>query len=353
MKSSTYLSLGLLASVVVWMLSGAFANAPETESSRDEPHKTHQKMKVTVLDVTAREITREIVLQGELEPLRQIEISAQTASRVVNLPVSKGKRVNADTLLIQLADEDRSAQLKRAQAEVNNQRLEVAGARKLKKQGLQAENHLKAAEAALAAAEANLKRARLELDYINIKVPFGGVLEERYVELGSHLERGDKVALLVDDSVLKAVGRVSQQSAGKLSLGQTIKVRLLDGREAEGLVTYISRVGDTETHSFRVEAEVPNPEGLLNAGVSAELRIAIGKETAHFLSPAVLSLDDTGEVGIKSVSDEGVVRFYPITLVRTEADGVWLSGLPEQVRIITQGQGFVNAGESVTPVPAS
>ncbi len=350
MKSSIYLSLGLLASVVAWMLSGALANVSETESSVAETHNANTKMKVQVLDVMAQEITREVVVQGELEPLRQVQISAQTASRVIDLPVSKGKRVQTGTLLIQLADEDRTAQLKRAQAEVSNQQLEVAGARKLKKQGLQSENRLKAAEAALAAASANLSRAKLELDYTNIKAPFSGVLEERYVELGSHLQKGDEVARLVDDSILKAVARVSQQSAGKLSLGQTIKVRLLDGREAEGRVTYLSRVGDSETHSFRVEAEVPNPLGLLNAGVSAELRIAIGKETAHFLSPAALSLDDTGEVGVKTVSDEGVVGFYSITLVRTEPDGIWLSGLPRQVRVITQGQGFVNAGESVVPV---
>ena len=173
------------------------------------------------------------------------------------------------------------------------------------------------------------------------------------MELGSHLEKGDRVALLVDESVLKAVGRVSQQSADKLRLGQPISIRLLDGREAEGRVTYISRVGDSETHSFRVEAQVPNPDGRFSAGVSAELRIAVGSESAHFLSPAVLSLDDTGQVGVKTVNDEGVVRFYPITLVRTEAGGVWLSGLPERVRVITQGQGFVNAGQAVIPVPAS
>ena len=353
MKRSTYLSLGLLAAVVVWMLSGATASVPETETPGEESSETLQKMKVSVLDVEAREITREIVVQGELEPLRQVELRAQTASRVIALPIRKGNRVDTDAVLIQLATEDRAAQLKRAEAEVNSQRLEVAGARKLKKQGLQAENRLKATEAALAAAVAERERARLELDYTAIKAPFGGVLEERYVELGSHLEKGDRVALLVDDSVLKAVGRVSQQSAGKLGLGQTIKVRLLDGREAEGQVTYISRVGDTETHSFRVEAEVPNTDRLLHAGASAELRIAVDKEAAHFLSPAVLALDDTGEVGVKSVSDAGVVRFHPISLVRTEADGVWVSGLPAQVRVITQGQGFVTAGESVTPVPAS
>ena len=353
MKSSTYLSLGLLLAVVVWMLSGATAGVPETDISRDESRKTLQRMKVRVFDARAEEITREIVVQGELEPLRQVEIRAQTASRVIDLPVPKGQRVNAGTRLIQLAEEDRTAQLKRAEAEVKSQRLEVEGARKLKAKGFQAENRLRAAEAALAAAEAELERAGLELEYTRIKAPFDGVLEERFVELGSHLEKGDKVALLVDESELKAVGRVSQQSAGKLSLGQPITVRLLDGREAEGHVTYISRLGDTETHSFRVEARVPNPDGLLNAGTSAEIRIATGTEPAHFLSPAVLSLDDAGEVGVKSVSDEGLVRFFPISLVRTEADGVWVSGLPERVRVITQGQGFVSPGETVDPVPAS
>lgn len=352
MKSSTYLSLGLLAAVMVWMLSGAFAKLPE-KAPAEALSRTPQKTKVSVIDVKAEEITREIVVQGELEPVRQVEIRSQTASRVVGLPVDKGEKVNTNTLLIQLAEEDRLAQLKSAEAEVNNQKLEVAGAYKLKKKGLQAENRVKATEAALAMAKAALKKAKLELDYISIKAPFGGVIEERYIELGSHVERGEKVALVVDESVLKAVGRISQQSVPKLILGQQIKVRLMDGREAEGKVTYISRVGDAETHSFRVEAEVPNPEGLLNAGTSAELRIAINKEAAHFLSPSVFSLDGNGVVGVKSVDDEGTVRFYPIDLVHTEVDGVWVSGLPENARVITQGHGFVNAGESVIPVPAS
>jgi multidrug efflux system membrane fusion protein len=116
------------------------------------------------------------------------------------------------------------------------------------------------------------------------------------------------------------------------------------------VVTYISHLGDEETHSFRMEAEVPNPEGLLSAGVSAEIRIAIGREAAHFLSPAVLSLSEQGEVGVKSVDEDGRVHFHPIELMRSEAQGVWVTGLPSRVRLITQGQEFVNAGEKVIPV---
>lgn len=353
MKRSTYLSLGLLAAVTLWMLSGAVTHAPEAALSSDESRVPRPLMKVRVLDVKAEEISREIVVQGELEPLRQVEIRAQTTSMVISLPVNKGEQVAADTVLTQLEKEDRAVQLKRAEAEVSRQKHEVEAIRKLEKKGLQSENRAKTAEAALAAAEAELERAKVELGYTDIKTPFEGILEDRYVELGSHVEKGDRVALLVDETVLKAVGRVSQQSAGKLSLGQQIYVQFLDGREARGQVTYISRLGDTETHSFRMEAEVPNHEGLLSAGSSAEIRIAIGRETAHFLSAAMLSLDARGEVGVKTVNGDGVVDFYPVTLVRTEDSGIWVSGLPEHARVISQGQGFVSIGESVDAVPAS
>ncbi len=349
MKSSSYLSIGLLLATVLWVLSGAIASTPEPVVVKDE-NKSHPAMKVKVQTVIAKEISREIVVQGELEPLRQVEIRAQTASKVIAMPAVKGEQVQAAALIVKLATEDRVALQKQAQAEVRNQKQEVSAARKLRKKGLQSENHLKSAEAALAAAQAALQRANLELEHIKIKAPFASVLEQRYVELGSHLEQGDRVALMVDKSVLKAVGNVSQQSVGKLRIGQTLTVRLLDGQEVEGRLSYISSLGDAQTHSFRVEAEVPNPDGILNAGVSAELRIAIARESAHFLSPALLSLNDVGKVGVKSVDTGNYVQFHPIELVRTEANGVWVSGMPPQAQVITQGQGFVITGEMVVPV---
>jgi multidrug efflux system membrane fusion protein len=351
MKNSTYLSIGLLLVVVIWMLSGAMAKVSDPVVA--DVVKPKPVMQVQVLDIKAELIDREIVVQGELLPNRTIEVRAQTASKVAQLLVEKGQRVDARQAIVMLAAEDRRAQLKQAEAEVGNFKLEVEGARKLEQRGLQSENQLKSALASLAAAEADLKRARLELDYIEIKAPFSGILEERYVEMGSHLEKGDKVALILDESLLKAVGQVSQQAAGKLALGQLIKVRLLDGREAEGKITYISQLGDSETHSFRVEAEIANQQGQISAGVSAELRIVIGKEQAHFISPAVLALDDSGTVGVKSVDQAGLIAFHPIEFVRTEADGIWVSGLPETVRVVSQGQGFVTAGETVIPVPAN
>jgi len=352
MKRSAYLSIGLLCAVTVWMLSGSLVGASRTETASRVRDGAPQPrlMKVQVAQLTAGTVTREVVVQGQLEPRRRVEIRAETGGQVVNLPVEKGAVVAEGELLAELAEEDRGAQVARAEAEVASRRLDLSASENLGRKGMQAQTQVKAAQAALAAADAELERLRIDLEHTRIRAPFPGVIETRAVELGSLLERADPVVELVDASVLKAVGHVPQQSAGMLALGQTVDVRLLNGRTADGRITYLARVADSGTRSFRVEAEVPNPHGALHGGVSAELRIAVADESGHFLSPAVLTLDDSGRVGVKAVEGEGKVAFYPISLVRTEADGVWVSGLPQQVTVITQGQGFVIAGEMVEPI---
>lgn len=351
MKKSAFLSLGLFLIIAGWMLSGVLAKAPEENTTPPESRAPAVPiMKVAVQTITAQEISRDIVVQGELEPLRQVTVKAQTSSRVVALPAVRGSRVKAGTVLAKLAEEDRVAQLDQARAEVSSQELEVAARRTLKQKGLQAENLVKAAEASLAVAQARLKRAELEVEYLNIVAPFDGILESRQVEIGSHVDRGDPVAQVVDKSIVKAVGKISQQSAGQLKLGQETRIRLLDGRESTGNISYISRIGDTATHSFRVEAQIPNPAGMISPGISAEISITVGRESAHFLSPSMLSLNEKGVIGIKSIDENNLVQFYPVELVRSQAEGVWLSGLPGQATIITQGQGFVNTGDKVESV---
>ncbi|MCG8488284.1 MAG: hypothetical protein MI756_12510, partial [Chromatiales bacterium] len=72
MKNSTYLSIGLLTVVVIWMLSGAMAKVSDpvvTETLKSKP-----LMQVQVLDIKAELIDREIVVQGELMPNRTIEV---------------------------------------------------------------------------------------------------------------------------------------------------------------------------------------------------------------------------------------------------------------------------------------
>ncbi len=345
--------------VTVWMLSGALVGAsrrpqPASDASDDsQQDATIAAMKVLVSTSDAQRIDREIQVQGQLEPRRRVILRAETEGKVEQLPAEKGDWVEQGAILVVLAADDRPAQLARAEAEVAARRHELSAFETLGTQGMQARTQIKTAQAALASAEAELARLKVDIERLKIRAPFAGVVETRDIELGSLLQRGDEVLELVDNSRLKGVGHVPQQSAGALQLGQPVTVELLDGSLAEGRLTYIARMADAQTHSFRVEAEIPNPDLKLASGVSAELRIKVGEETGHFLSPAVLALDDLGQIGVRAVDARDRVHFYPISLVRTESDGVWVSGLPPRLRIITRGQGYVSEGERVEPISAS
>ena len=352
---SFLLSGGLLLLVAAWMASGSLqgsATAAREVTTAREP-KAVAPMKVLVESLPVREVAVEVVVQGQIEPRRRLDLRAETSGQVVEIPVRKGARVERGQVLLRLAADDRPVRVAQARAELVRQRLDLEAARRLFDRNLQSESKLRLAEASAAAARAALKAAELELERTGIHAPFDGVLETIHVELGSFLDRADRMMELIDDTGLKAVGYLPQQSASTVSRGQPVSVRLLDGRTVDGRIEFISKVADASTRSFRVEAEVIPDASVLNAGVSAELRITVGTTRAHFASPSILALDGQGRVGVKAVDENRTVVFHPITLVRTQADGVWVSGLPDDARVIVRGQGFVTGGQIVAPVSRS
>lgn len=355
LPGSFLLSGVLLLLVTAWMASGQLDGPakPARKVATARAPKAVEPMKVLVESLPAREVAVEVVVQGRIEPRRRLDLRAEISGQVVEIPVRKGARVEQGQVLLRLAADDRLVRVAHARAELARQRLDLEAARRLFDRKLQSESRLKLAEASAAAARAALKVAELELERTEIHAPFDGVLETIHVELGSFLDRADPIVELVDDTRLKAVGYVSQQSAPAVALGQPVSVRLLDRRIVDGQIEFISKVADAETRSFRVEADVTPGGSAPNAGVSAELRITVGAERAHFASPSILALDGQGRVGVKAVDENHTVVFHPISLVRTQADGVWVSGLPEGARVIVQGQGFVTGGQIVAPVSRS
>ena len=136
-------------------------------------------------------------------------------------------------------------------------------------------------------------------------------------------------------------------------VNQSALVRLLGREEAEGRLRYVSRISSAATNTFPIEIEIDNSKGLLPAGVSAEVTLNLETRDAIKITPAMLALDEAGNLGVKtlvSVDDSPTVKFVGIQLVKAEQDGVWLTGLGQRVDIITVGQGFVRDGDSVIAV---
>ena len=133
-------------------------------------------------------------------------------------------------------------------------------------------------------------------------------------------------------------------------LGDRGIARFVTGLVAEGELRYIAAEADPVTRTFRVELEIPNPGGALVSGLTAEVRIPVRYVSAFVLSPALLTLDRSDRLGVKVVDSEDRVGFFPVEVVKSTAEGLWISGLPDGVRIITVGQGFVGVGDPVIAV---
>ncbi|MDX1401809.1 MAG: efflux RND transporter periplasmic adaptor subunit, partial [Kiloniellales bacterium] len=348
MKSS-YIFAALLAILVTgWILSGQLAEGngqPEVKKPPANLAAIDKLPSVRVKEEAAEARTVSIVIRGRSEAVRKVRLKAETSGRIVELLVQEGEKVEEGRVLARLSPEDRAARLAEAKALREQRRIEHEAAERLAQKGFRAETQLVAALAALEAAEALVVMAREELDNTVVRVPFSGFIDERTAEIGDFVEPGDEIALLVDLDPMLIVAQVSEKYYDQIRVGQQGVARLVDGTVLSGKVRFISSVAEPSTRTFRVELEVENDNARVADGVSAELNIPLAEVPAYHVSPAVLSLADSGEIGVKTVTEDGYVQFLEARVIDSDSEGIWLTGLPEKLILITVGQEFVKNGQ--------
>lgn len=350
MKTSYAIAIGMIVALVLWIASGYVIkdSSPEEAEAAQQDRETLMKVRVRTFNI--EDVSNVVFVQGQLEPWRSVTLRAETFGTVDEVNVESGTRVSNGYLLVHLSMDDREVRLARAKAQLAQSQADLEASERLFKKKLQSESSLRAARASVAVARAELAAIQLDIARTSVRAPFDGVIEEREVEHGVLLERGDSVVTIVDDSRLKATAQVPQQSIGSLKPGQSVNVSLITGEKVNGTLTFISRLADEGTRSYRIEVEVPNTELKLVSGLSAVLEIPTGNAAGHFLSPSLLTLHDDGRLGVMAVNESNEAIFYPLKIIRSDGDGVWVAGLPDQVRLVTFGQGFIKSGERVIPV---
>ena len=243
------------------------------------------------------------------------------------------------------------AQLREAQALMKQREIEFNAADKLSKKGFQSETARAQARAQLEAAQAQLERIQVELAKTKIAAPFAGVIEAKNVEPGDFAQVGTALIHLVDLDPMLVTVQVSEREIDRIEKGAEAEIRLVSGRTVTGRVNRIAPTATETTRTFEVEVELPNPDFTLRDGVTASVRLPTREALAHELSPAVLTLDDAGRVGVKAVSADDRVTFHPVDILEDRADGMWVTGLPMTLTIISVGQEYVGVGAKGRPVP--
>ena len=349
---SWFYSAGIALLVTFWLLSGQ-ASDDDAGSSRAEEAVVAleaPQSQVRVRTQTAEQVMRTISVNGKTAPARVVELAAETDGRIEVVGAERGTNVDRNGIIVRLDKRDREARLAQAQATVKQRQVEYEGRLKLESESYVSEAQLQEAIAQLEAARTELTRAELDLDYMTIRAPFDGALQNRMVEIGDFVARGDPIATFVDNRTIIVSADVSEFDARYVEVGQSAEASLATGETVRGKIRYVAPVADEATRTFRVELEVDNVEGALRAGGTAELHIPAEVVTAHRISPSLLTLDDAGNIGVKIVNQNQEVQFVVADVALSSGDGVWVAGLPETVTIITVGQGFVNSGTVVNAV---
>ena len=132
-----------------------------------------------------------------------------------------------------------------------------------------------------------------------------------------------------------------------MDIGDSAIVKFDQGAEQQATIRYKSSMADAGTRTFKVELSLPNPDMIMPAGLSVEADLVLDQVQAFLVSPAMLSLDEAGNPGIKWVDQNSRVQFTRVDVVKTEQLGIWLAGLPKHARVIVRGHGFVREGDLV------
>lgn len=344
-------SAGIALAIALWLMSGQGTEeeAPATVAA-DASAEGDVRTSVRIRSQSAEEVTRIINVNGKTAPARVVDIDAETDGRVVAIGVERGERLDKGEVIVRLDERDRHARLAQAEATVKQRELEFEARNKLQGQSYVSEAQLQEA-AALLDGQAELARARLDVENMVIRAPFDGALQERMVEIGDYVKTADPIATFVDERKLIVSANVSEFDAHHVFKGNPASARLATGQIVEGTIRYVAPVADEATRTFTVELEVDNTAGAYRGGMTAELMIPAETIFAHKVSPSLLTLDDEGNLGIKTVNELGQVEFHIADIAMSSSDGVWIAGLPHSASIITVGQGFVNEGSVVNTVP--
>lgn len=343
MKQSYITAGGVVLVIGIWMLSGQFTDqAPVARSAMPEQAATAIPVRARVM--TARIHQGEAVVRGRTEANRKVELRARAQGHVRALPFAKGARVREGDMICQLTLDARGANTEEARAMVASRRLDYTAAVELARKGNRSASQVAAAKAALDAAQAALKRADIAMSDISVLAPFDSIVEGLPAEIGDFLNEGGVCAQLVDNDPILLIGQVSERDINSFKIGDTGEARLITGETILARIRFVAQSADAETRTFRIELEAANPDFTLRDGVTAEIRVRTPPVSAHFISPAILTLNDAGDIGVRIVDETSRSRFNPVTIIASQTDGVWITGLPETATIITVGQEYVSEG---------
>lgn len=328
---------------------------------------------VVTLKATPVSLTRE--LAGRTVPFLVAEVRPQATGIVKRRLFTEGGLVKAGEALYELDDsnyraarDSAKASVARARASATSARLAAERSAELVKSKLvsvqdneRTQSAALEAAAEVAAAEANLQAAEVNLGHTRIVAPISGRIGKSSVTQGALVTANQEAALATVQQLDPVYVDLTQSSSEFLQLrqemkagrleqndGVPVKVLLEDGSTYthDGRLEFADVTVDPGTGSYSLRVRVPNPETMLLPGMYVRAVVDMGQRPDGVLAPQQgITRDPKGNAVAMVVTPEGKVEQRQVRANRTLGDQ-WLvdDGLEAGDRVIVEGLQKVQPG---------
>lgn len=346
------LALVVFVAAALWVATGHFAAvgseaSKATEAKAAEPVPAAPKRTVAVVRAEVADYARLIRISGVTEADKLAVLAARSNGVVQSLAAEPGDSVERGAVVMLLEGEDVRAAVKTAQDQLAQAAEQLAVGEALNAKGSLPETQLTARRAAKSAAEGALSQAQAAADRLSLVAPFSGTVDAVNVEQGEWVQQGTPIATLISLDPIIVKAEVAERDVAHVSVGAKALVRLVSGVELEGTVKHLARKASDKTRTFALEVDLPNPDGAIPSGMTAELRLTAATQPALTVSRSVLTLNEAGQIGLRVVQDGDIAAFLPVDLIDDTEAGFVVTGVPQGTRVIVAGQDLVRNGDPV------
>jgi Cu(I)/Ag(I) efflux system membrane fusion protein len=202
---------------------------------------------------------------------------------------------------------------------------------------------------------AQVERSGKVQPLLTLTSPMGGVLQELDLRVGMTLATGQTLARINGlDSVWLAVA-VPESEAGAVVTGQSVEARLpaFPGKTLAGKVSAILPQTNPDSRTLRVRVELPNPDGQLRPGLTAQVRLHHPGEQSVLWVPSEAVIRTGRRALVMLAEDAGKYRPVEVQLGQ-ESDGrtVITQGLEEGQKVVASGQFLLDSEASLKGITA-
>ncbi len=321
--------LGLVAVAATAGLAacGGKPPAPAGTTPAEAPYET--------ITLAAEKAPLERFVDGRVESLDQGTLTAQTAGRVVALPVDIDDRVAAGAVLVRLKGTEQRAGLaqaeaglaeaaaREAEAQARYQRIADMQARKVVPKAAldEATAGRDAAVARLAAARAAVSAASEAVAYTEVRAPYAGVVTRRHVQVGESVGPGAPLIGLTSPGRLRVVVDLPQQWVAAVRARGEAAIHL-DGRRIDGAGITVAPEASADSGSVRARVELADADAAgLFPGLIVKVGFVVGEaERLRVPASAVVARSEVTGVYVFEPQGRGRTAFRQVRLGHA-ADG--------------------------------